>query len=282
MVSLWGTFSDTTIKHFAAKSKRESRGREMLLAMTRPVPPSITECELTHLERQPIDWTRATEQHHDYERALQALGCTLERLPVAPTQPDSVFIEDAAFVVDECAVIARPGAASRRAETSAVSDALRPYRRLAPIEAPGTLDGGDVLRIGRRVYVGLSSRTNAEGIRQLSVILEPLGYSVESVVVRECLHLKTAVSALGDEELLLNPRMVDGTSFGGASWIEIDPSEPSAANVICLEKTVLCSADAPRTRRRLEARGYDVVPVDASELAKAEAGLTCCSLLLRV
>ena len=254
----------------------------MLLAITRPVPPSITECELTHLERQPIDWTRATAQHHAYECALQSLGCKLERLPVAPSQPDSVFIEDTAFVVDECAVIARPGAPSRRAETSMVADALRPYRRLAPIEAPATLDGGDVLRIGRRVYVGVSTRTNAEGIRQLSATLEPLGYSVESVVVRECLHLKTAVSALGDEQLLLNPRMVDGTAFRGAPWIEIDPAEPFAANVICVGDSVLCPANAPGTRRRLETHGYDVVAVDASELAKAEAGLTCCSVILRV
>ena len=254
----------------------------MLLAITRPVPPSITECELTHLERQPIDWARATEQHHEYECALQSLGCKVERLPVAPSQPDSVFIEDTAFVVDECAVIARPGAVSRRGETSAVADALRPHRRLASIEAPGTLDGGDVVRIGRRIYVGLSSRTNADGIRQLSTILEPLGYRVESVVVRECLHLKTAVSALGDEQLLLNPRMVDGTAFRGAPWIEIDPAEPFAANVICVGDAVLCPANAPGTRRRLETQGYDVVPVDASELAKAEAGLTCCSILLRV
>jgi dimethylargininase len=254
----------------------------MLLAITRPVPPSITECELTHLERQPIDWTRATEQHHEYECALQSLGCEVRRLPDAPSQPDSVFIEDTAFVVDECAVIARPGAPSRRAETSVVADALRPYRRLAPIEAPATLDGGDVFRLGRRVYVGLSSRTNTEGIGQLAAILEPLEYSVESVVVRECLHLKTAVSALGDDRLLLNPRMVDGTALGGASWIEIDPTEPFAANVICVGKTVLCPANAPRTRRRLEAKGYEVIEVDASELAKAEAGLTCCSILLRV
>jgi dimethylargininase len=255
---------------------------EMLLAITRPVPPSITECELTHLERQPIDWARATEQHHEYECALQSLGCKLERLPVAPSQPDSVFIEDTAFVVDECAVIARPGAPSRRAETSVVADALRPYRQLAAIEAPATLDGGDVLRIGRRVYVGMSTRTNAEGIRQLAALLVPHGYSVESVVVRECLHLKTAVSALGDDRLLLNPRMVDGSAFGGASWIEIDPAEPSAANVIYVGKTVLIAANAPRTRRRLEANGYDVIEVDASELAKAEAGLTCCSVILRV
>jgi dimethylargininase len=254
----------------------------MLLALTRPVPPTITECELTHLEREPIDWQRATEQHDAYEAALQSLGCQIERLPAAPAQPDSVFIEDTAFVVDECAIIARPGAVSRRGETAVVAKALEPFRKLAMIASPGTLDGGDVLRVGRRIYVGLSSRTNEAGMRQLAAILEPLDYSVESIVPRDCLHLKTAVSTLEEDRLLLNPTMVDGKAFGGASWIEIDPAEPSAANVLCLDNTVLCPSSAPRTRRLLESQGYRVVPVNASELAKAEAGLTCCSLLVRV
>jgi dimethylargininase len=198
------------------------------------------------------------------------------------SHPDSVFIEDTAIVVDECAVIARPGAPARRGETSVVAEALGAHRRLACIEAPGTLDGGDVLRVGRRLYVGLSSRTNAAACGQLATILEPFGYRVEPIVVRDCLHLKTAASALGDDRVLLDPRLVDAAVFGGIPHIEIDAAEPSAANVICIDGTVLCSADAPRTRRLLEARGYRVVPVDASELAKAEAGLTCCSLLLRV
>jgi len=127
--------------------------------------------------------------------------------------------------------------------------------------------------------VGLSSRTNADACRQLATILEPFGYRVDAISVRDCLHLKTAVSALEDDRVLLDPRLVDAGIFGGISRIEIDAAEPSAANVICIDDTVLCSADAPRTRGLLEAQGYRVVPVDASELAKAEAGLTCCSLL---
>jgi dimethylargininase len=254
----------------------------MLLALTRPVPPSIGDCELTHQEREPIDWARAVKQHDQYEAALQSLGCRVERLPGDPSQPDSVFIEDTAVVVDECAVIARPGAPSRQGETSVVAAALRAYRTLACIEAPATLDGGDVLRVGRRFYVGLSSRTNAAGAQQLTKILEPFGYSVETVTVNECLHLKTAASALNEECVLLNPLMVERSVFSGASIIAVDPAEPSAANVICAGKTVLCSANAPRTNGRLEAHGFRVIPIDASELAKAEAGLTCCSLLLRV
>ena len=246
------------------------------------MPPSIAECELTHLQREPIDWALATEQHEQYEAALRSVGCQVVRLPGQPTQPDSVFIEDTAVVVDECAVIARPGAQSRRGETPVVADALESYRRLACIEAPGTLDGGDVLRVGRSIYVGISSRTNVEGARQLAATLEPLGYIVKTVVVDDCLHLKTAASALGDDHLLINPRMVDGTTFSDIPWIAIDAHEPMAANVIWIDGSVLCASSATRTRKVLEAHGYRVVPVDASELAKAEAGLTCCSLLLRV
>ena len=253
----------------------------MLLALTRPVPPSIAECELTHLERAPIDWERACAQHEAYEDALRALGCRVERLAGQPTQPDSVFIEDTAVVVDECAVIAHPGAASRRGETAIVRDALRQYRGVKFIRAPGTLDGGDVLRIGRRIYVGLSSRTNAEGARQLAAALEPAGYSLETIVMKDCLHLKTAVSALGDDRVLLNPRMVDGAAFAPSPCIDIDPAEPFAANVICVDNRVMCSDSAPRTAQLLEEQGYDVIAVDASELSKAEAGLTCCCLLLR-
>lgn len=254
----------------------------MLQAFTRPVPPTIANCELTHLARAPIDWARAAEQHEQYEAALRAMGCRVERLAGDPSQPDSVFIEDTAVVVDECAVIARPGAISRRDETTTVAEALRAHRDVSSIEAPGTLDGGDVLRVGRRVYVGLSSRTTSEGARQLASLLAPAGYVVATVTVRECLHLKTAVTALSDDRVLLNPRLVDGSALGGVSWIEIDPAEPVAANVVSVDGKILCPASAPRTRRRLEREGFDVLAIDASELAKAEGGLTCCSLLLRV
>jgi dimethylargininase len=259
-----------------------------MLALTRAVPASIAECELTHLKRETIDWARATEQHSRYEAALESIGCRVQRLPPEPGLPDSVFVEDAAIALDECAIITRPGAPTRRRETASVAEALRPFRRLLSIEAPGTLDGGDVLRLGRRVYVGISSRTNAEGARQLDALLRPLavgqggggGYNVQCVTVRGCLHLKTAVSALGNDRVLLNPQWADGRSFGGVSWIEVDPSEPFAANVVHVNGAVLCPANAPRTQERLSTSGYRVLPVDASELAKAEAGLTCCSILL--
>ncbi len=136
----------------------------MLIALTRSVPPSIDNCELTHLRREPINYGRAAEQHTGYEKGLVVLGCTIQRLPSLPDLPDSVFVEDTAVVLPELAIIARPGAESRRFEVTSVAEALRPHYPLTFIEPPGTLDGGDVLLIGSTIYVGDSTRTNAEGI----------------------------------------------------------------------------------------------------------------------
>ncbi|MDQ3998229.1 MAG: arginine deiminase family protein [Gemmatimonadota bacterium] len=254
----------------------------VLLALTRAVPPSIVRCELTHLAREPIDVQRAVAQHEAYVTTLGRLGCTVERLPDEPEHPDSVFVEDTAVVFDELAVIARPGAESRRAETQSVAAALAKYRELACIEAPGTLDGGDVLRVGRRVYVGVSGRTNVEGVRQLAELLAPHGYLVAGIDVRECLHLKSAVTAIADDTLLVNPRWVDVSHFHGLRLLEVHADEPFGANALAVEDTVLCAAAAPRTGAQLEARGFAVESVDVSELAKAEAGVTCCSLILYV
>jgi dimethylargininase len=254
----------------------------VLLALTRAVPPSIVRCELTHLARTPIDVGRAAAQHGACEDALARLGCTVVRLPDQPEQPDSVFVEDTAVVLDELAVIARPGAESRRAETASVAAAMGEYRQLACIQAPGTLDGGDVLRIGQRVYVGLSGRTNADGARQLTELLAPHGYGVSGIEVRGCLHLKSAVTAIADETVLVNPRWVDASHFRGFKAIDVHPDEPFAANALLIDETLLCAAAAPRTRERLGALGFAVESVDVSELAKAEAGVTCCSLIFYV
>lgn len=252
-----------------------------MIALTRPVPPSIVNCELTHLERSPIDVSIAIRQHCEYEEALRSLGCDLTQLPGLPEHPDSVFVEDTAIVLDECAVITRPGADSRRGEVHGVADALRPLRRLYHIEAPGTLDGGDVLRVGKQLFVGASTRSNEDGARQLADALASHGYSVKRVPIRECLHLKTAVSALPDESIILDPRCVDAEQFDVGRFMHIHPDEPEAANVLAIDGVVVIPASAPRTRELLESAGFRTVAVDASELAKAEGGLTCCSLLLR-
>ena len=252
----------------------------MRLAITRGVSPALARGELTHLARQPIDLDLAREQHGGYEALLASLGCTIVRLPAEPDLPDSVFVEDAAVVLDEIAVLARPGAASRREEVDSIARALAPHRTLARIEGPATLDGGDVLRMGRTLYVGLSTRTNERAAQQLRGIVGPFGYRVETVPIARCLHLKSAVSQVAAETVLLNPAWVDPRSFGRAERIEIDPSEPFAANALRVGDSIIFPEASPQTRRRLEEHALRVATVDVTELAKAEGGVTCCTLLL--
>src|SRR5579871_1966609 len=250
------------------------------VAITREVSASIANCELTHLTRTPIDLDVARAQHAAYERALAEAGYRVERLPASADMPDAVFVEDIGIVVDELAVVTRPGAASRRGEIPAVADALRRYRPVAAIRPPATLDGGDVLRVGTRFFVGVSSRTNREGAAQLRAHLAPHGYTVDEVTVHGCLHLKSAVTAASDELLVVNPQWAPRAAFDGFETIEIDPREPMAANVVRLADRLIAAAAFPRTNERLAARGCRVVAVDASELAKAEGAMTCCSLLV--
>jgi len=224
-----------------------------------------------------LDVARA--QHLGYERALAELGCDVVSLPAEPDLPDSVFVEDTALVLEEIAVILRPGAEARQPETPSVARALVEHRELAVIGAPATADGGDILRLGKTIYVGSSRRTNAEGIAQLSAALAPFGYRVQSVAVSGCLHLKSAVTQVGPATLLGNRQWVDAGSFGGLQWIDVDPAEPHAANALLIGETVVYPASFGRTRARLETRGIAVRAVDVSELQKAEGGVTCCSLI---
>jgi dimethylargininase len=253
-----------------------------VIALTRAVSPALAACELTHLAREPIDVARAEAQHADYERALEGLGCTVQRVAAAPSHPDAVFIEDTAIVLDELAVITRPGAASRRAETVAVAEALAAWRPLVTIEAPGTLDGGDVLRVGRTIFVGRSGRSNDDGIAQLRACTSHHGYRVVPVNVTGCLHLKSAVTALDDDTLLLNEAWVAPESFAPLQWVRVDDDEPMAANVLRVGTRLLAAEAFPRTVDILRERGYDVITVPADELAKAEGAVTCCSLLVNV
>ncbi len=253
----------------------------MRIALTREVSPSFARCELTHQARTSVDVGLAREQHHAYERCLAELGCTVRRIPAAPELPDAVFVEDTAVVLNELGVVTRPGAASRQPEIRAVAEVLRDYRPLSMIEPPATLDGGDVLCVGRTVYVGRSVRTNEVGVAQLARLLAPLGCTVRAVEVTDCLHLKTAVTQVTERTLLINPRWVQPAVFEGLETIEVDASEPFAANALWLGEVVVYPTAFPRTRGRLEAQGLRVWPVNISELAKAEAGVTCCSLIFR-
>jgi dimethylargininase len=254
----------------------------MLVAITREVSPNITRCELTHLARETIDLERARAQHRQYEELLAGLGCKLIKLPAEPELPDSVFVEDTAIVLDELAVITRPGAKSRRSEAASVAEVLKQYRKLFYIEPPGTLDGGDVLQVGKSLYVGLSQRTNRLGIDQLRDVLSSYGYTVTVVNLHDCLHLKSAVTQVAEDTLLINRQWLDDKAFGKMQFIDVAQEEPFAANALRIGKVLIYPATFPETTQKLELQGIDVRTMDASELAKAEGGVTCCSLIFKV
>lgn len=254
----------------------------MLLAYTREVSPALADCELTHLQREPLDVAGAQAEHEVYEQALERLGARVRRLPPAPELPDGVFVEDAAIVLDEVAIITRPGAPSRRPETTSIAAALAVHRTLLHIAAPATLDGGDVLVAGKMIYVGLSTRTSRDALTQLAAGLDRYGYAVVPVEFRGCLHLKSAVTRIADGLMLLNPDWVSAESFAGHQAIAVDPAEPHAANALALGGSVIHPLHHARTRARLEAAGFTVVTVPQVELAKAESGVTCSSLLVTI
>lgn len=250
----------------------------MLTALTRKVSPSFASCQLEYLQREPIDVGRAEAQHRNYEAALERLGARVISLPAEPELPDCVFVEDPALVLDEIAVITRMGAESRRQESESLAAALARFRALVRMSAPATLEGGDVVRMGKMLYVGLSRRTNAEGARQLAAIVEPYGYRVLPVTVTGCLHLKSACCAVSDDTVLANRGLFDASAFD-CKLIDVPAEEPGAADVLRIGGTVLIPASFPGTARLLEESGFTVQPLDVSELQKAEAGVTCMSLV---
>lgn len=254
--------------------------QEMPTAITRAVSPSINRCELSHLERVPIDVAKAEAQHLVYEARLSESGVEVISLPAEPDLPDSVFVEDPVVVVDEVAVVTRTGAPSRRNEADSLAPAIEHYRPLRYMRPPATLDGGDVLRVGPTLFVGLSRRTNPDGLRQLSDITKPFGYTARAVEVRGCLHLKSAVSDLGDGAALVNRAWVDAGALGGLRLIDVPEREPWAANVLAVNGVVLMPACYPETAERLDGLGYRVRTIDVSEMMKAEGGVTCMSVLL--
>lgn len=251
----------------------------MLTAITRAVSPAITTCELTFVDRQPIDLAKACQQHRAYELLLEKLGARVISLPAEETLPDSMFVEDPAIVLDELAIIMPLGTASRRPEAASLAQALSPFRKIEYIILPGNMEGGDILRIGRKFYAGLSTRTNAEGIRQLTTFLTPHNYEVIPVPVTGCLHLKSAVTHIGRNTLLANRSWFDPRPFDGYCWIDVAAEEPHASNALALGGTVILPSSFPQTRGRVESAGFQVTPIDISELQKAESGLTCSSLL---
>ena len=252
----------------------------MTIAITREISPRFADCELTHIERTPIDIDIARTQHRAYVETLRKLGCEVIELPAEPELPDSVFVEDTAIILPEVAVITRPGADSRKPETEAIIEVLTPLIRLVRVREPATIDGGDVLVLGKKMYIGLSTRSNQEAIDQLNEMLGEYGYSVIGVALHDCLHLKSAVTRVDDQTLLINQNWVDASCFKNLDLVEVDPSEPYAANCLPLNGSIIFPTSFPKTRLRLQESGYEVIVVDVSELAKAEGAVTCCSLII--
>lgn len=250
-----------------------------VVAITRAVSRALARCELTHLERRGIDVDLARVQHAAYEHALRAAGCDVRQLQEQPELADSVFVEDTAIVLDKLAVLTRPGAESRRGEIESMAAALAPWREVRRIEAPATLDGGDVLRLERVLYVGASARSNAAGMAQLAQLVAPFNYRVQAVPLHGCLHLKSAVTQVATQVLLCNPAWVDTRHFPGYRLLAVDPAEPFAANAVWVGDRLLYSASFPRTADRLRQAGIEVHALDMSETEKAEGGVTCCSVI---
>lgn len=252
----------------------------MITAITRHISPRFAECELTHIERTPIDLNLAQAQHAEYVKALIEVGCNVIELPAEPDLPDSVFVEDTAFILPEVAVITRPGADSRKPETESIVRALSPLIQLVHVRGPATVDGGDVLVLGKNIYIGRSTRSNQEAIHQLNDMLCGYGYTVTGVDLHDCLHLKSAVTRVDDKTLLMNRNWVDASHFEDFDLIEVDPAEPHAANCLPIGEQIIFPLAFPKTRGKLEEKGYEIFPVDISELAKAEGAVTCCSLII--
>lgn len=247
-------------------------------AFTRAVSPRLAECELTHLARAPIDPARAAAQHRAYEQALTDAGFEIVRLPELPDHPDAVFVEDTAILLGDHAVITRPGAVSRRGETGSTATGLAAHFTIQPIE-DGFVDGGDVLRIGRRLHVGLSTRTDQAGIDAFGAIAAQLGFEVRRAELGDCLHLKSGATLAGPGILLFNPQAVDPAQFEDVEALAVDPAEPAAANCVSLGRRLILPAGNPRTAAILRRRGLEVIEIDVTELQKAESGVTCMSLI---
>ncbi|WP_018150161.1 dimethylarginine dimethylaminohydrolase family protein [Leeia oryzae] len=252
----------------------------MSLIFTRQPAKELSGFEVTFVDRDSPDPVQAEKQHQAYGELLASLGHEVKVLPTADHLPDSIFVEDVAVLFPEVSVLTRPGAISRQPEVALIEQELQALGNVARIEAPATLEGGDVLRVDKLVFVGLTTRTNQAGIEQLAAILSEYGYTVIPVEVTGCLHLKTGITALDDETVLVNPAWLDVSAFAGFTHIMAEPDEPWAANVLRLGQQIVMNAASQKTQAKVRAAGFDVHSADISEFMKMEAGLTCMSLVV--
>jgi dimethylargininase len=251
----------------------------MQIALTHAVTPALENCQLTYINREPIDIARASQQHAEYRAALTRAGLSVQLLSENAEHPDACFVEDTAIVLDEFAIITNMGTPSRQGEQAIIAKTLSSYRELQYIPLDATVEGGDILRIGKRIFVGSSKRTNMPAVLQLSRLLEPLGYDLKIIDVEHCLHLKTACSTIDDETILINPHWLDIDKFKGFRLIHVPESEPWAANCLRVNETLFVSAQSPQTAELIQKYHPKVEIIDISEFQKAEAGLTCLSII---
>jgi dimethylargininase len=250
-------------------------------ALVRAVSPRLVDAELTFLDRDPVDVERAAAQHAGYVDLLRTLGHEVVEVPAAPEHPDGTFVEDTAVVVDDLAVLTRPGVQSRRGEVASIAPVLRALGlRTVEIASPGTVDGGDVLQVGRTVFVGLGGRTNQAGAAQLAEALRPLGRTVVTVPVTGCLHLKSGATALPDGTVVAVTGWLDTSRFTDAGLEVVEAPEPAGADLLLSGDRVVLSAAAPETARLVRSRGFEAHPAAIDELEKAECGVTCLSVLV--
>lgn len=251
----------------------------MLRAITHNVSSKIGDCELTFIDRAPIDLEKAARQHANYCALLEKLGVAIARLSENGSYPDACFVEDTAVVVDEVAIICSMGVASRRGETALIERELSRHRETARVLLPATIEGGDVLRVGKKVFVGLSTRTNDRGVDVLARVLTPLGYDVVPVLTKRSLHLKSVCTAIDDETLIVNPNWVGLDPFQGFNLVHTPADEPWAGNVLRVGKAVCVQEGFPKTVEMVGRVAERVEVIDTSELGKAEGALTCLSII---
>jgi len=250
-------------------------------ALTRGVSKNIAACELTYRSREEIDCVKAGLQLQQYCELLRQWGVDVMAVPASPSHPDCCFVQDTAIVLDEVCVVASMGAATRWGETDDVERLLSDYRPVRRIFRPATLDGGDVVQVGRRLFVGLSTRTNLQGHDALRAIVEPLGYEVVPVIIHGGLHLTTGCGVINDDTVILNPRWLDASAFTGLRRLQVPDTEPWAANTIRIDENVCVEAGAPRTFDLVQPYAGNVETLDISEFRKAEGSLSCLSIIFR-
>lgn len=252
-----------------------------LIALTHSVSPNIVQGERTYRDRPPIDLARARQQHTAHCNALRSHGLEVITLEANRGFPDAVFTEDPAVVVDEVAIMTHMAVESRWGESAAIEAALTPYREIVHMAPPACLDGGDVLQVGKRLFVGQSTRTNRAGTRALTDMLTPYGYHIIPVPVRGCLHLVTGATALDEATILAATDWIDTAPFEGFRILPVPRDEGPAANILPLDGAILMAAGYPQTADLVAGEGYQVELIDNSELEKAEGSLTCLSLIFR-